>query len=83
MFGQENEKDIPVALYKRVSTDDQAREGNSLDEQERLMMNHCEIQSYKVYKVYSDEGVSGKETTKRKQFNKMMSNQENLRRLLH
>ena len=73
MFGQEIEKDIPVALYKRVSTDDQAREGHSLDEQERLMMNHCEIQSYKVYKVYSDEGFSGKETTKRKQFNKMMS----------
>ncbi len=62
-----------VGIYLRVSTEDQAREGHSLDEQERLMRNLCELQNYKVYKVYSDEGFSGKETTKRKQFNKMMS----------
>ena len=73
MFGQVVEEEIDVALYKRVSTDDQAREGHSLEEQERLMRNHCEIQKYRVYKVYSDEGFSGKETTKRKQFNKMMA----------
>lgn len=73
MFGEENNEQIEVALYKRVSTEDQAREGHSLDEQERLMRNLCELQNYKVYKVYSDEGFSGKETTKRKQFNKMMS----------
>lgn len=73
MFEQENQEPILVALYKRVSTDDQAREGHSLDEQENIMRKFCEIQGYKVYKVYSDEGFSGKETTKRKQFNKMMS----------
>ncbi|MBE6159125.1 MAG: recombinase family protein [Firmicutes bacterium] len=73
MFEQENQEPILVALYKRVSTDDQAREGHSLDEQENIMRKFCEIQGYKVYRVYSDEGFSGKETTKRKQFNKMMS----------
>lgn len=67
------DNDIVVAIYKRVSTDDQAREGHSLEEQERIIRNHCETYGYKIYKVYSDEGFSGKETTKRKQFNKMMA----------
>lgn len=65
--------DIVVAIYKRVSTDDQAREGHSLEEQEKIIRSYCDTYGYKVYKVYSDEGFSGKETTKRKQFNKMMS----------
>jgi len=70
---QDESKGTEVALYKRVSTDEQANKGHSLDEQERLMLNHCEIYGYKVYKIYSDEGFSGSETSKRKQFNKMMA----------
>lgn len=75
MYGSDTtyNNDIVVAIYKRVSTDDQAREGHSLEEQEKIIRSYCETYGYKIYKVYSDEGFSGKETTKRKQFNKMMS----------
>lgn len=65
--------DIVVAIYKRVSTGEQVREGHSLEEQEKIIRSYCETYGYKIYKVYSDEGLSGKETTKRKQFNKMMT----------
>ena len=61
-----------VVLYKRVSTEEQVNNGHSLDEQERIMINYCEIQGYNVKKIYADEGFSGKETTKRKAFNQMM-----------
>lgn len=71
MFDDSSKK-IIVALYKRVSTDEQVANGHSLDEQERIMRNYCETFGYTVYKVYSDEGFSGSETSKRQAFNQMM-----------
>ena len=44
----------------RVSTDDQVREGFSLDEQEEEMKRLCEYKNYQIYKVYREEGVSAK-----------------------
>ena len=53
-------KNIIAGLYPRVSTDDQVREGFSLDEQEEEMLRLCEYKNYQVYKVYREEGVSAK-----------------------
>lgn len=50
-----------VAIYKRVSTMDQAREGYSLDAQERVLRAYCEEQGHIVYNIYADEGISGKD----------------------
>ena len=50
-----------VAIYCRVSTIEQAEEGYSIDEQERLLRDWCNRMNYSVYKVYSDRGISGKE----------------------
>lgn len=53
-------KNVIAGLYPRVSTDDQVREGFSLDEQEEEMLRLCEYKNYQVYKVYREEGVSAK-----------------------
>ncbi len=53
-------KNVIAGLYPRVSTDDQFREGFSLDEQEEEMKRLCEYKNYQIYKVYREEGVSAK-----------------------
>ena len=56
---------MKVAIYARVSTEQQ-----DYDKQITLCKKHCEIQSYEVYKVYSDV-ISGKSTS-RPEFNQML-----------
>lgn len=50
-----------VAIYTRVSTREQALEGYSLDAQERLLVDYCKSRKYKIYKIYTDKGVSAKD----------------------
>lgn len=66
-----NEKKI-VAIYTRVSTTDQAREGHSLEEQEKRLRARCISNDYDVYKVYTDAGISGKSTDNRPAYQQMM-----------
>lgn len=49
-----------VAIYCRVSTTEQAEEGYSIGEQKKLLTYECEKNGNTVYKIYSDEGISGK-----------------------
>lgn len=53
-----------VAIYTRVSTLDQAREGHSLEEQATRIKKVCEANDYTVYKVYTDAGISAKDTNR-------------------
>ena len=46
----ENKKQ--VAIYIRVSTLDQVREGYSLDAQEKTLRKWCEERKYNVYDLY-------------------------------
>lgn len=46
-------------IYCRVSTEEQAREGYSLDAQEKFCGRFAESNNYKVTNVYRDEGKSG------------------------
>ena len=62
-----------VAIYKRVSTREQALEGYSLDAQERVLREYCKARKWHVYDVYADEGISGGTTEKRPSFLKMIS----------
>ncbi|MDD5354092.1 MAG: recombinase family protein [bacterium] len=48
-----------VALYTRVSTEDQAKEGYSLEVQREYLESFCQREGYEIYKVYSDDGISG------------------------
>jgi DNA invertase Pin-like site-specific DNA recombinase len=43
------EKQMKVAIYVRVSTDEQ-----DLSSQLELCKKHCEIQGYEIYKIYQD-----------------------------
>ena len=54
-----NEKKVS-GLYIRVSTEDQAREGFSLPEQEKCLRAMCKYRGYEIYKVYKDAGISAK-----------------------
>lgn len=49
----ENERKI-AGVYIRVSTEDQAREGFSLGEQEEKLLQLCSLKDCEVYKVYKD-----------------------------
>ena len=46
------------AIYTRVSTEEQAREGYSLAAQEERLRSHAQNQGWVVYKVYIDNGYS-------------------------
>lgn len=60
-----------VALYTRVSTEDQAKEGFSLDAQLERLRFYAKAQGWQVAGEYVDEGHSGR-TTKRPAYERMM-----------
>ena len=47
-----------VAIYVRVSTEEQAREGLSVDAQIDKCESYCKARSWDVFKVYKDAGFS-------------------------
>jgi site-specific DNA recombinase len=51
---------IKVAIYVRVSTREQAEKGYSIQEQINACRNYCDQQSWKVVRIYKENGVSGK-----------------------
>lgn len=53
---------MKTAIYIRVSTDTQAEEGFSLEAQLQRLRAYCESQGWEIYDVYSDEGLSAKNT---------------------
>ena len=53
---------IRVAVYTRVSTQEQAREGYSIREQAERLKKLCEAHGWIVHRVYSDPGFSGAST---------------------
>ena len=56
-----NEEKKIAGLYIHVSTEDQAREGFSLPEQEKRLRAMCEYKGYEIYDVYKDAGISAKQ----------------------
>lgn len=54
-----------VAIYIRVSSLDQAREGYSLAAQEKTLRKWCDDHRHEVYQVYEDAGISGKDIAHR------------------
>ena len=67
-----NEEKKIAGLYIRVSTEDQAREGFSLPEQEKRLRAMCEYKNYEIYKVYKDAGISAKTGNKRPAFEELL-----------
>jgi site-specific DNA recombinase len=61
-----------AAGYVRVSTDEQAREGCSLDNQEARIRAYAESQEWELVEMYREEGFSGK-TTDRPQLQRLLA----------
>ncbi len=66
-------KKIRCALYDRVSTDLQVRDGLSLDAQRETLTNYAKAHGYEIAGYYSDEGITAR---------KKMQNRKELLRLL-
>lgn len=65
---------IRCALYDRVSTDMQVRDGLSLDAQREALTNYAVTHGYEIVDYYSDEGITAR---------KKMQNRKELLRLLN
>ena len=61
-----------AGIYIRVSTEDQAREGFSLPEQEKRLRAMCEFKGYEIYKIYKDAGISAKTGNTRPAFKELL-----------
>ena len=57
-------KRLRVALYLRVSTQEQAKEGYSIGEQESRLKKYCEAMEWDIFKIYVDPGYSGGDTNR-------------------
>ncbi len=57
-------KIIRVAIYIRVSTEEQAKHGYSLGSQLTRLKEYCKQKSYKIIEVYTDEGKSARSKLK-------------------
>ena len=60
-----------AAIYVRVSTEEQAEEGYSIDAQRSLLEKYCKAEGMEVAGVYVDDGYSGR-NVKRPGYAKMM-----------
>ncbi len=64
-----------AALYIRVSTEDQAREGYSLAAQEEMLRAYCDAQDWEVADIYADDGYSGR-STNRPEYRRMIEERD-------
>ena len=62
-----------TAIYVRVSTDEQAKEGYSIRAQIEKLKDYVRIKDWSFYKVYADEGISGKNITDRPAINELIA----------
>jgi DNA invertase Pin-like site-specific DNA recombinase len=65
-----------VAIYSRVSTEDQAKEGFSLDAQKDRLRAYCQAKGWEIAGEYVDEGHSGRDT-KRPAYQRMFEEKDN------
>lgn len=55
-----------AALYVRVSTDEQARHGLSVDEQQHALREYAAAHDLSIVGVYTDEGTSARKSLSRR-----------------
>ncbi len=62
-----------VALYIRVSSDEQVRDGYSLEAQREHLIKYAKDNHYKIIDIYEDDGITArKKMFKRKEFMRMI-----------
>lgn len=63
---------MKTALYIRVSTQEQAKEGYSIPHQKERLFRYCEAMNWEIIEIYADEGISGSTIEKRPAAIKML-----------
>lgn len=66
---------VRVAVYTRVSTEDQAKEGFSLEAQRDRLEAYCRARDWAVVEVYVDDGHSGRDI-RRPAYQRMMEERD-------
>ena len=66
---------MSVGLYCRVSTEEQAASGFSIDHQQSRLKAYCESQGWAKYSLYTDDGYTGTNLN-RPQMQRMMKDIE-------
>ena len=69
-------KEVRVALYARVSTEEQAIHGFSIDAQINTLRNYCSMYGKRVVKEYVDAGISGKSIAGRYELQQLLKDCE-------
>lgn len=73
MRKEKRDRIIRVVLYIRVSTEEQALHGDSLEAQEAALVQYAKDHGYKIIKIYYDEGHSARiPVTKRNVMKELM-----------
>ncbi len=67
---------LQTGIYVRVSTEEQAQEGFSIRAQEQKLKDYVRIKDWSIYKIYADEGISGKDIKGRPAVKEMISDIE-------
>ena len=67
-----------VAIYCRVSTEEQKKFGISVNDQKNSLTRYCKENNYKIYDYYIDEGVSAGTIAKRKEFVRLLKDLDNI-----
>lgn len=70
------EKLVRVAIYARVSTDEQAEHGYSIDAQLDTLRNYSALYNKQIIGEYVDRGVSGKSTKGRYELQRLLKDAE-------
>ncbi|MBI0583753.1 MAG: recombinase family protein [Methanomassiliicoccus sp.] len=64
---------VRAAIYIRVSTEEQADEGYSLEAQQERLVAYCEAQGWDVAGIYADRGHTGRNIKAREEYKRMMA----------
>jgi len=65
-----------AAVYIRVSTEEQAKQGISLSAQEEALQNYAKALGYEILKIYKDEGKSAKDIKGRPEMIQLLKDAE-------
>lgn len=70
-------KVIKAGLYIRVSTERQVKEGYSVSAQKKNLSNFAKQQGWKIFDIYADEGISGKNIKDRPEVKRLINDIRN------
>jgi site-specific DNA recombinase len=74
---EKNQLEPPkAAIYVRVSTEEQARLGVSLDAQEEALKGYCKTYGFEIFNIYRDEGKSAKDMAHRPALRQLLTDAE-------